>query len=381
MNTLKDIKGMSGKRALVRVDYNVPLKGNKIVDTRRIDASFATIRALQKKGMQVELLAHLGDGTPSLKPIAAYLSKHFIVKFITTPIIGSEKKGGLIEKLPKDTVVLFENIRRYEGEEKNDIPFAKALAGLGDIFVNDAFSVSHRKHASVVGVAKYLPSFAGIQLEKEIKELSKLLDNKKHPFLFMLGGAKFDTKIPLLKRFIDSADQVFISGAIANSFYKVGGFEIGASVTEDGFDAQIKKILTSPKLLLPIDVIVLRGTKKMALLLDEIEKNDVIVDIGPETITLVSEKIKKAKVIVWNGPTGWYERGFTKGTIDLAKAMRDTKGAAVIGGGDTGAVVEKVVGESSKVFVSTGGGATLDFLAKGTLPGVECLKSKSSKEK
>ncbi len=376
---------MKGKRALVRVDYNVPLKGNKIVDTRRIDASFATIRALQKKGIQVELIAHLGDGTASLKPIATYLAKHFSVKFITTPIIGGEKKGGLIEKLSKDTVVLFENIRRYEGEEKNDKVFAKALVGLADIFVNDAFSVSHRKHASVVGIAKYLPSYAGIQLEKEIKELSKLLTTKKHPFLFMLGGAKFDTKIPLLKRFIDTADQVFISGAIANSFYKVGGFEIGASVTEEGFDTQIKKLLTSPKLLLPIDVVVVRGTKKMSLLLDEVEKKDVIVDIGPESIALVSGKIKKAKVIVWNGPTGWYERGFTKGTVDLAKAMKETKGTAVIGGGDTGAVVEKVLGKEStqnkKVFVSTGGGATLDFLAKGTLPGVECLKSKSSKEK
>ena len=365
---------MKGKRALVRVDYNVPLKGSKILDTRRIDASFATIRALQKKGIQVQLLAHLGDGSPTLKPIATYLAKHFSVKFITTPIVGSEKKGGLIETLPRDTVVLFENIRQYEGEENNDKTFAKALAGLADIFVNDAFSVSHRKHASVVGVAKYLPSFAGVQLEKEIKELSKLVENKKHPFLFILGGAKFGTKIPLLKRFIDTADQVFIAGAIANSFYKVGGFEIGASVVEAGYDSQIKKLLSSPKLLLPVDVIVLRGTKKVACMLSEVEKGDVIVDIGNQTVELVAEKIKKAKVIVWNGPTGWYEKGFTKATTDLAKAMKESKAYAVIGGGDTGAVVEKVLGQQKSIFVSTGGGATLDFLAKGTLPGVDCLK-------
>jgi phosphoglycerate kinase len=372
MKTLKDIVGVKGKKVLVRVDYNVPLKGNKIIDTRRIDASFATIRTLQKKGMQIGLIAHLGDGTLTLAPIAKYLAKHFSVQFVTTPI--AELTKAELNRVPKDTVILFENIRRYPGEEKNEKVFAKALAGLADIFVNDAFSVSHRAHASVVGVAKLLPSYAGIQLEKEIKELSKLLDNKKHPFLFMLGGAKFSTKIPLLKRFSATADQVFVSGAIANSFYKTGGFEVGKSVVEDGYEKDIKKLLASPTLLLPVDVLVLRGTKKCSVILSDIEKGDVIVDIGPQTVMLVSEKIKKAKVIVWNGPTGWYEKGFTKATTDLAKAMKDTKGYAVIGGGDTGAVVEKVVGSSKNIFVSTGGGATLDFLAKGTLPGVDCLK-------
>lgn len=368
MKTLKDISGMKGKRVLVRVDYNVPLKGNKILDTRRIDASFATIRALQKKGMQVVLLAHLGDGTPSLKPIATYLAKHVAVKFVTTPI------GEGIPPVAKDTIILFENIRRYKEEEANNKAFAKALAALGDIFVNDAFSVSHRAHASVVGVAKYLPSFAGIQLEKEIKELSKLLENKKHPFLFILGGAKFGTKIPLLKRFVDVADQVVIAGAIANSFYRVGGFEIGASVTEEGYDSPIKKLLASPKLLLPVDVVALRGTKKVLCMLNEVQKADVIVDIGSQSVALVAQKIKKAKVIVWNGPTGWYEKGFTKATTELATAMKESKAYVVIGGGDTGAVVENVLGKQKNIFVSTGGGATLDFLAKGTLPGVDCLK-------
>ncbi len=372
MKTLKDIKGMKGKRALVRVDYNVPMKGNKILDARRIDASFATIRTLQKKGIQVQLLAHLGDGTPSLKPVSLYLAKHFNVHFVTKPIL---EKGGLIQKTPKDTIVLFENIRRYKEEEKNDLNFAKALSGLADIFVNDAFSVSHRKHASVVGITKYLPSFAGLQLEKEIKTLSKLLDNKKHPFLFILGGAKFGTKIPLLNRFIENADQVVIAGAILNSFYKTAGFEVGKSVVEDGYEKQIKKLLSSPKLLLPTDVIVLRGSKKETVTLSEVDKADKIVDIGIDSVRLVSEKIAKAKVIVWNGPTGWYEGGFTWATKTLAKNMANSKAFSVIGGGDTGAVVEKIVKDSNKnIFVSTGGGATLDFLAKGTLIGIQCLK-------
>lgn len=374
MKTIKDIQGMKGKRALVRVDFNVPLKGKKIIDTRRIDASFATIRALQKKGLQVLLLAHLGDGTESLRPVATYLAKHFDVHFVTAPIVNDHKKGGLIERIPHNTVVLFENIRRYKGEEKNEASFSKALSLLGDIFVNDAFSVSHRKHASVVGIARYLPSYAGLQLEKEIKNLSLALGNKKHPFLFILGGAKFSTKIPLLKRFVGVADQVVIAGAILNSVLKTAGFEVGGSVVEDGFEKEIKKILSSPKVLLPIDVVVTRAGKRVKCSVEDIEKKDVIEDIGPRSIDLISQKINSAKLIVWNGPTGWYERGFTEGTIALAKAIKDAKGFAVIGGGDTGAVVEKVVGETKHLFVSTGGGATLDFLANGTLPGIQCIK-------
>lgn len=373
MKSVKDIKNKEG-RALVRVDYNVPIKGGKILDTRRIEASFDTILALQKKGMQVSLLAHLGDSKATLKPVADYLSKYFKVQFITKAIVREDKKGDLIERLPKDTVILFENIRRYEGEEKNDAKFAKVLAGLGDIFVNDAFSVSHRAHASVVGITKYLPSYAGIQLEREIKNLSKLLNNKKHPFLFILGGAKFSTKIPLLKKFLDKADKIVITGAILNSFYKTAGFEIGSSVVENGYEKEIKSLLKSPKLLLPTDVVVLRMAKKTPLFINEIKKGDVIVDIGLDSIRMISEKIKKAKVIVWNGPTGWYEKGFTVGTTDLAKAIKNTKAFSVIGGGDTGTVVDRIVGDSKNIFVSTGGGATLEYLATGTLPGIQCLK-------
>ncbi len=359
---------MKGKRALVRVDYNVPMKGNKILDTRRIDASFDTIRALQKKGMQVVLLTHLGDGTATLKPIATYLAKYFSVKFITKSALEP------LEDLSEKTIILFENIRRYPEEEKNDPKFAKSLSKLGDIYVNDAFSVSHRKHASVVGITKYLPSYAGIQLEKEIKILSKLLNNKKHPFLFILGGAKFETKIPLLKKFIEIADNVVISGAILNSFYKTAGFEVGKSVVEDGYESQIKKLLSSPKMLLPTDIVVTRGSRKEFVVIDEVQKMDIIEDIGADSIKMISEKIKKAKVIVWNGPTGWYERGFIGGTVALAQAIKSSKAFTVIGGGDTGAVVEKIAGNSKNVFISTGGGATLVYLADGILSGVQCLK-------
>ncbi len=371
MQTLKDLKPTKQKnslqRVLVRVDYNVPMKGNKILDTRRIEASFETIRTLQKKGFQVRLLAHLGDASASLAPIAKFLAKYFKVKFVK----DITEDLGQIEK---DTVVLFENIRHYEGEEKNDPKFAKALSKLGDVYVNDAFSVSHRKHASVVGVAKYLPSYAGIQMEKEIKNLSSLLTIKKHPFLFILGGAKFATKIPLIKRFATSADQIVVCGAILNSFYKTAGFEVGSSVVEEGYEREIKKLLSLPNLLLPVDVIVLRSGAKKLVMANEVQKGDVIVDIGKQSTDLIKQKIQKSKLIVWNGPTGWYEKGFVKATKDLAQEVAKNKGFAVVGGGDTGALVEKIAGNSKNVFVSTGGGATLEYLAKGTLPGIQYLK-------
>lgn len=375
MKTLRDLKNIKGKRILVRVDYNVPMKEKKILDTRRIDASFATIDALQKKGAQVILLAHRGDENASLRPVATYLSKKYKTVFITESLFHTEKIIGLFETVSLDTVILCENIRQYEGEEKNDPLFIKALSQLADGYVNDAFSVSHRKHASVVGITKKLPSYAGVQLEREVQELSKLFENKKHPFLFILGGAKFSTKIPLLKRFIQTADQVVVAGAILNSFYKAAGFEVGASVVEDGYEKEIKAILRSPKLLLPVDVVALSGKKQRTVSVDALQKNDTIVDIGPQSIALIGAKIEKAKIIVWNGPTGWYEKGFSKGTIGLAKAMKESKAYCVIGGGDTGAVVEHAAGEHKKIFISTGGGATLEYLAKGTLPGIACLKS------
>ncbi len=366
------------KRVLIRVDYNVPLAGNTIVDARRIDASFATIDAVRKRGGTPLLVAHLGSGEESLRPIAKYLSKTYPTVFITSNIFDSTTHA-LIEKVPAGTVILFENIRRYDGEEKNTKQFAKVLASYADVYVNDAFSVSHRAHASVVGVATLLPSFAGLQLQKEIKELSTLFTTKKHPFVFLLGGAKFATKIPLISQFEKTADTLIITGAILNTFYKVAGFEIGESVVENGYDKSIKALLTNPKLLLPIDVVVLRHAKKVICTPTEIEKKDIIVDIGPQSTQLIEKEIKKSKVFVWNGPTGWYEKGFIHATISIANSiLESTTTHAVIGGGDTGAVIEKCLKDVSeknkkRIFVSTGGGATLEFLAHKTLVGIDAL--------
>ncbi len=375
MKTVSQLPKLTGARVLVRVDYNVPFVGTKIRDTRRIDASFDTIRAVIKKGGTPVLVAHLADATASLRPVATYLSKTFKTVFVTHDLTDA-RIIEILQEVPRGTVVLLENIRRYEGETANVASFAKALARLAQMYVNDAFSVSHRAHASVVGVPRYLESYAGLQLVREVKALTSAVQNTKHPFVCILGGAKFATKIPLLKRFVETADKLVITGAILNNFYQVAGFEVGNSVVEEGYDTPIKKLLKNEKVLLPVDLVVVRGTKKVVVTPLEVAPADVIVDIGPQSIDLINREVAKAKLVVWNGPTGWYEKRFDKGTIAVADAILASRTKAVIGGGDTGAVVEKrLIGkETARVFVSTGGGATLDFLSVGTLPGIKALK-------
>ena len=375
MNTLADLPLLHGARVLVRVDYNVPIVGNRIRDTRRITASYKTIDTVLKKGGTPILIAHRGDAKDSLKPVATFLKKKYNTVFVTTDITTVAVHNELT-RIPKKTVVLLENIRRYEGEGKNDVSFVKHLASLGSYYINDAFSVSHRKHASVVGLPKKLPAYCGAQLSIEIATLAKVINQPKHPFVFILGGAKCSTKIPLVKRFVASADSVIVAGAIANNFFAAKGFEVGNSVVESGYEKEITALLKQPSVLVPIDVVVERKTKHIACTLDDIEPQDVIVDIGPQTTALIEEKIAKAKLVVWNGPTGWYEKGYTRMTTDIARSIAQSKASAVIGGGDTGAVVETALSKtpSKKVYISTGGGATLAYLTKGTLPGIAALK-------
>lgn len=377
MRSITTLPSINGKRVLIRVDYNVPLKGNRVLDPRRIESSYKTIDTVLKKGGIPILLAHLGDGEPTLKPIARFLNRRYKVLFLSDGLdikVASEA----IANAKKGSVVLLENIRRNAGEEKNSREFSKLIALLGDYYINDAFSVSHRVHASVVGIPKLLPSFAGFQLIEEVVTLEEVFTMAKHPFVFILGGAKFGTKIPLIETFSKRADSIIIAGAILNNFYKVAGFEVGKSVVEEGYEAVIKKLLKNPNLLLPTDLLVQRGTQTLSLSPTEVQSKDKIVDIGKESAEQISKKIAKAKLVVWNGPTGWYEAGFTKGTIALAKALRTSKAKTIVGGGDTAAVIEKVfsVTKTKRVFISTGGGATLEYLANRTLPGITVLAEK-----
>ncbi len=355
MRSIKQIKTLKGKTVLLRVDFNVPLKNGKVVDDFRIQASLPTINFLLKKGAKIILITHLGkDGTKSLAPVV--------------------KKFFAISKIKKDKIFFYENIRKFPGEIKNDQNFAQKLAAMGDIYVNDAFSVSHREHASVVSLPKYLPSYAGFQLEEEVKNLSHALKNIKHPFLFILGGAKFETKMPLIKKYLNSANHVFIGGALANDFLKAQGHEIGKSlISKTNFG--IKKLLRNKKLLLPVDVTVSSGSKLVDKKIDKVKKDENILDVGKDTIKMLTPIIKGAKLVLWNGPLGKYEDVHV-GKVDekILKLVAASKAESIIGGGDTVAQVSKMKMRNKFSFISTGGGATLDFLAHGTLPGIKALK-------
>lgn len=370
--TIKDIKDLKGKRIVLRLDFNVPIKNGKIIETMRIDRVIPTIEYLRKKKAKIVILSHIGkDASSSLKPIVRYLNKTMNVGFV--PDFRTETAHKVADSLPEGGVVVFENLRLDDRETENDPEFAKYLASFGDIYVNDAFAVSHRAHASVVGITKYLPSYVGFLIADEIEHLSLALD-PQHPFLFILGGAKFDTKMPLLKKFMKIADHVFIGGVLANDFFRDIGLEVGASLADE-HRASLVPLLKNGKIILPSDVVVKNiQTKKTATKhIDEVSVGESIMDVGPATIVALAPIIKKAKLIVWNGPLGYYEGGFDKGTALLLNAIAESKAKSIIGGGDTAVVVEKLGLADKFTFVSTGGGATLDYLANGKLPGIEAI--------
>jgi len=373
MKTIKDIEVLEGVRVLVRVDFNVPIKNGVIVDDFRIRSAFPTIDFLREKGAKVILIGHLEANEPSentFKPVADHMNK--LGKQVTfvanlrnaNAVIDNEMKNG--------DCILLENLRHDEGEKKNDPAFAKALASLADIYVNDAFSVSHRVHASVVGVPSLMQSYAGFQLEKEVSNLSKAF-SPAHPFLFILGGAKFDTKLPLLEKFMKSADNVFVGGALATDIFKTKGYEVGVSLVSKG-DFDLSSYAQNPKLLLPVDIITQNNEIRPA---ESLLATDNSMDCGPKTLELLAEKVKEAKFILWNGPLGIYEKGYKTSTLTLAKMIADGSGniTSLVGGGDTLAAIAENNDEDKFTFVSTAGGAMLDFLANGTLPGIEALEN------
>jgi 3-phosphoglycerate kinase len=372
MRTIKDIESLEGVKVLVRADFNVPVKNGLVVDDYRIKATLPTIEFLKGKGAKIILVSHLeaSDGSNgSLLPVAERLNKlGQNVTFIenwhnASKIIEGEMKNG--------DCILLENLRNFDGEKANDSKFSKELASLADIYVNDAFSVSHRAHASVVGVTEFLPSYAGLQLTKEIENLSKTF-NPSHPFLFILGGAKFETKLPLLQKFVDIADFVFVGGALSMDIFKEKGYKIGKSLTSKG-NIDLSNFAKNPKLLLPIDVVNKQNGVKDA---NNLDSEDEIVDAGPKTVEMLKQKISEAKFILWNGPIGVYESGFKGPTLDLARMIAETTSRGtltIVGGGDTLAAIAENNDLDKFTFVSTGGGAMLEYLAKGTLPGIQAL--------
>ncbi len=380
MISVKKAKNLKGKRVLLRLDLNVPLHGEankKVKDDFRILRSLPTIKFLSQNGAKVIVAGHLGkDGSQSLKPVADHLKKFVKAGFLPKMPFAEMRK--ISAEIKNGSVVVLENLRAWDGEKKNDKNFSKELASLGDIYVNDAFSASHRNHASIVGVPKILPAYAGILFEDEVRNLSKALKPPKQ-FLFILGGAKFSTKIPLVKKYLKTAENLFIGGALANNFFKELGCEVGRSRTEEGL--KIKDLARNKKIVLPVDVVVKNSRGKVLVKdLNCVSADDFILDAGPKSVELLKKLAGKSKFVLWNGPLGYYEDGFSKSTEDLLKALAKTKTKSIIGGGDTVSLVIKLGLEKKFNFVSTGGGAMIEFLAKGALPGIKALGSPKKKK-
>ncbi len=360
---------LAGRRVLLRLDLNLPMTAGVVADTFRLEQSLPTIKFLLERGATVIALSHLsGDARLSLQPVATALGQYWPVNFVPDWLAWLERGP---KPLPPASLWLFDNLRQAAGEEKNDPEFTRKLGAWGDLFVNDAFSASHREHASVVGLPRALPSFIGETFASEVASLSRLFD-PAHPFVVVLGGAKFGTKLPLVEKFLKIADDIFIYGALANVFFRRLGAETGQSLVDE--EVKITNdLLRHPKINLPIDVRTRDGNRVGIKSFRAVSRGDSILDIGLQSIEAALEKISEAKTILWNGPVGLCEDGFTGGTKAIAQLITASPARTVIGGGDTIAAVSKLGLLNQFSFVSTGGGAMLDFLANGTLPGLEAL--------
>lgn len=381
MRSVRDIPRFENIPILVRTSLNVPVENGRVVNDYRLRRALPTIRFLSERGARVILISHVGEaGTETLAPVAEALGKLIPrVTFCPTSIGPSARDA--VRALAPGQILVLENLRRHRGEKMNDPAFATELAALGDVFVQDSFDTCHRSHASIVGVPKLLPSYAGLQLEEEIHELGEALV-PTHPSIAIIGGAKFTTKEAVLTTLLERYTHVFVGGALANDFLKASGHEVGKSLVGGVGTEAISALLTNPKLVLPVDSFVVKasevGTADMraragVVTNEQIRPDDVILDHGPGTGLLLTSLALNAKTILWNGPLGNYENGFVDATNTFAQAAATSSARSVIGGGDTVAAVE-VLGLLPKFsFVSTGGGAMLDFLAKGTLPGITAL--------
>ncbi|MFA6006459.1 MAG: phosphoglycerate kinase [Candidatus Paceibacterota bacterium] len=362
------IPSLEGKRALVVAGMDVPITDGEVTEDFRLNRIKPTIEYLKENKVKIILVGHIGhDGEESTEPIARYFG--FLYVDSLDPKIVNEKVDAL---LPGEGVVL-KNIRTDPREEQNDPIFAKELASCADFFVNESFPDAHRSYASVVGVTEYLPSYAGLEFAEEVVQLSGAFE-PTHPFLCIFGGAKADTKIPLVHQFAGKADTVFVGGSLANTLFRVKGYETGLSLV-DGDLKEAKKILGYKNVLLPADVVVDRDGQSLTKNPDLVQTNENMLDVGLDTIQMLGKEIAKARFVLWNGPLGVYEKGYKEGTESMAKILAESKAGTIVGGGDTIASIKKLGLLDKFTFVSIGGGAMIDFLAKGTLPAIEALKN------
>ncbi len=392
--TLKDLN-FEGKKVLVRCDFNVPMDGEEnITDDNRIRASLPTIKYLIDKGARVILMSHLGrpKGEANLKyslePVAIKLSQllNKDVVFAADNNVVSDNVKEIVNNMKNGEVVLLQNTRFRKEEEKNGVDFAKELASLADLYVNDAFGTSHRAHASNVGLSTLLPSALGLLVEKEVSIMGKALDDPERPFVAILGGAKVSDKIGVIENLINKVDSIVIVGGMAFTFLKAQGYEVGKSLLEEDKIDLAKELLNKAKakgvnLILPVDMVVAKefknDTEFKTVKIDSIPADMMGLDIGEETIKLVSQELKRAKTIVWNGPAGVFEMdNFNKGTYAIAKAMVESGAITIVGGGDSASAVEKAGYADKITHVSTGGGASLELLEGKVLPGIDAISEK-----
>lgn len=386
--TIKDLVNLKGKVVLLRVDFNVPLdEGGKILDATRIKNELPTIRFLVSKGARVVILSHLGrpdgyDVRKSLWPISIYLSKNLKCGVSFSPTVLGEETRERIKLLKDGNVLLLENVRFYKEEEECDMKFAREIASMGDIFVNDAFGTAHRKHATTYGLARLLPNAIGFLMEKELTNLDTILNNPKRPFVVVLGGSKVGTKVKILERFVEKADSILIGGAMAYTFLKAKGIDVGASKVDDENIETAMNVLNKAselgkKILLPIDHVCIKGKDPHPIVVTNLRGNMVGYDIGPRTVKYYAKEIDGAGEIFWNGPVGMYENAnFRNGTRSIAEAIANSKAHSSAGGGDTVAMINLFNLGKKFNYLSTGGGATLEYLEEGTLPAIEVIQEK-----
>jgi len=391
MNNIKDHENLNDKKVLLRLDLNVPIKDGTITDQTRIDKILPIINFLLKKNSKVIIVSHIGrpqgkiSKNLSLKPVCEILEKKINkkIKLIDNNIFKLKKED--LFKESKYQIVFLENIRFYKEEEENEVNFAKHLAKLADLFVNDAFSCSHRAHASVDKITKFLPSFAGLQLKTEINALTKVTTEIKRPITCIIGGSKISTKIGIIKNLIPKFDNIIIVGGMANNILRHKGYEIGKSIKEENCENIIKEIFETSKnhsciITHPEDVLIGKNIndKSQIKKLNDVNDDDLILDIGPKTLEKIKNIIEKSKSVLWNGPAGYFENpNFAKGSCEIAKTIveknKNKSFFSVAGGGDTIALINQINAINDFNFVSTAGGAFLEYLEGKELPGIKAL--------
>ncbi len=391
--TIKDID-WNGKRAVMRCDFNVPLDGDVITDDIRIRAALPSIEYLLENGASVVLMSHLGrpKGEPkpefSLAPVAKRITELTgkEVKFVPSDVVVDDNVKAAAKELKAGEMMLIENVRYRAGETKNDLDFAKELSELGDIFVQDAFGTSHRAHSSTTGIADFIPAVSGFLIEKELKFLGEAVNNPERPFAAIMGGAKVKDKIPVITNLLDKVDILIIGGGMAYTFFKSQGYSIGKSLLDEEGLELAGEILEKAaekgvKFMLPVDVVAAdefaNDSPYAVYDVDEIPDDRMGLDIGPETIKLYTDAIKTAKTVVWNGPMGVFEmENFAVGTKAIAECLAEIDATTVIGGGDSAAAVAKFGLADKMTHISTGGGASLEFLEGRELPGIAIIDEK-----